>query len=47
MSPNSLPDIRRVGRHVSINIGHGMLGWTFAMGSAERITNQLVQGAAA
>lgn len=45
MSPTSLPDIRQVGRHVSINIGHGMLGWTFAMGSGERIANQLVQGA--
>lgn len=47
MSPNSLPDIRQVARHVSINVGHGMLGWTFAMGSAERITHNMLQGAAA
>ena len=47
MSPTSLPDTRQVSRHVSINVGHGMLGWTFAMGSAEHIASQLLQGAAA
>ncbi|QJQ32590.1 FAD-dependent oxidoreductase [Sphingomonas lacunae] len=47
MSPTSLPDIRQVSGRVSINIGHGMLGWTFAMGSAERIAKQLLQGVSA
>lgn len=45
MSPNSLPDIRRIGPCLSINVGHGMLGWTFAMGSAERIAHAIFQGA--
>jgi len=36
MTANSLPIIRRVAPRVTINIGHGMLGWTYAMGSAER-----------
>ena len=37
MSPNSLPLIRRVSAQVVMNIGHGALGWTFAMGSGERV----------
>lgn len=37
MSANSLPLIRRVSARVAVNIGHGMLGWTFAMGSGERL----------
>lgn len=37
MSANSLPLIRRVSTRVAVNIGHGMLGWTFAMGSGERL----------
>lgn len=36
MTANSLPIIRKVAPRVTINIGHGMLGWTYAMGSAER-----------
>jgi D-amino-acid dehydrogenase len=36
MTANSLPIIQRVRPRVSINIGHGMLGWTYAMGSGER-----------
>lgn len=37
MTPSSLPMISRVQPRVLINTGHGMLGWTYAMGSAERI----------
>jgi D-amino-acid dehydrogenase len=36
MTANALPIIRKVTPRVTINIGHGMLGWTYAMGSAER-----------
>lgn len=36
MTANSLPIIRKVAPRVTINAGHGMLGWTYAMGSAER-----------
>lgn len=37
MTANSLPIIRRATKRVAINVGHGMLGWTYAMGSAERV----------
>ena len=37
MSANSLPQIRRVAPRIAVNIGHGMLGWTFSMGSGERL----------
>ena len=37
MTANSQPIIRRVTARVAINAGHGMLGWTFAMGAAERL----------
>lgn len=36
MTPNSLPVIERIAPRLSVNLGHGMLGWTWAMGSAER-----------
>jgi D-amino-acid dehydrogenase len=36
MTANSLPISRRVQPRVVVNVGHGMLGWTYAMGSAER-----------
>ena len=36
MTVDSLPIIRRVAPGISVNLGHGMLGWTYAMGSAER-----------
>jgi D-amino-acid dehydrogenase len=36
MTANALPIIGKVAPRVTINIGHGMLGWTYAMGSAER-----------
>lgn len=44
MSANSLPQIRRVNARVAVNIGHGMLGWTFAMGSGERLATALLDG---
>lgn len=36
MSPNSVPVIRRPRERVILNVGHGMLGWTLAMGAGER-----------
>ena len=36
MTPSSLPVIRRQGADVVLNVGHGGLGWTFAMGAGER-----------
>ena len=43
MTANSLPIIKRVSPCLAVNIGHGMLGWTYAMGSAERVS-RLVMG---
>ncbi|MBS0254435.1 MAG: FAD-dependent oxidoreductase [Proteobacteria bacterium] len=43
MSPNSLPRIARVAPRVSVNVGHGMLGWTYAMGSAERLARMVAE----
>jgi glycine/D-amino acid oxidase-like deaminating enzyme len=34
VTPNSIPLIERHGA-ITINVGHGALGWTYAMGSAE------------
>jgi D-amino-acid dehydrogenase len=42
MTPSSLPIVCRVRPGLSVNIGHGMLGWTFAMGSAERLANAML-----
>ncbi|MBV2208370.1 MAG: FAD-dependent oxidoreductase [Thermomonas sp.] len=36
VTPQSTPEIRLAGEGLVLNIGHGMLGWTLAMGSAER-----------
>ncbi|MDB5671462.1 MAG: hypothetical protein JWO25_2421 [Alphaproteobacteria bacterium] len=36
MTPSSLPIVTRARERIFLNIGHGMLGWTFAMGTAER-----------
>jgi D-amino-acid dehydrogenase len=36
MTPSSLPIIRKAAASVVLNVGHGGLGWTFAMGAAER-----------
>jgi len=38
MTPDSLPVIERIDARISVNLGHGMLGWTWAMGAAERAT---------
>jgi D-amino-acid dehydrogenase len=37
MTPSTLPILSRVRPKVLVNSGHGMLGWTYAMGSAERV----------
>ena len=42
MTPNSLPIIRRAREGVILNVGHGALGWTYAMGAAERAARLLV-----
>ena len=42
MTPNSLPIIRRARKGVVLNVGHGSLGWTYAMGAAERASRLLV-----
>lgn len=42
MTPNSVPIIRRVRPDVVVNVGHGMLGWTLAMGSGERALDVLL-----
>lgn len=41
MTPRSLPIIARPRPDILLNVGHGMLGWTFAMGAAERTANLL------
>ncbi|MEZ5681666.1 MAG: FAD-dependent oxidoreductase [Erythrobacter sp.] len=38
MTPNSQPITRMLEPGLAINSGHGMLGWTLAMGSAERLS---------
>jgi D-amino-acid dehydrogenase len=45
MTANSLPIMRRTSPRVTINIGHGMLGWTYAMGSAERVAHLMEEWA--
>lgn len=42
VTPQSSPVIRRVGDALVLNIGHGMLGWTLAMGSGERAATLLL-----
>ncbi|WP_298672774.1 FAD-dependent oxidoreductase [uncultured Sphingomonas sp.] len=42
VTPSSLPIIRRARSRISLNVGHGMLGWTFAMGSAERVARMIL-----
>lgn len=38
-TPNSQPVIRRASKRIAINTGHGSLGWTLAMGSAEQLAS--------
>ena len=42
VTPWSSPIIRNLGDGLACNIGHGMLGWTLAMGSGERALQQLL-----
>ncbi|MDZ3831646.1 MAG: FAD-dependent oxidoreductase [Sphingopyxis sp.] len=42
MTPHSVPIIAEAADGIFLNVGHGMLGWTFAMGAAER-TARLVE----
>lgn len=42
VTPWSSPIIRDLGDGLGCNIGHGMLGWTLAMGSGERAVQQLL-----
>lgn len=44
MTPNSVPIIARPHPRLVLNIGHGMLGWTLAMGAAERTAALLERG---
>ena len=41
MTPNSAPIIRWVDAGLGLNVGHGMLGWTLALGSARRLARAL------
>ena len=41
-TPASSPVIRLAGDGLVLNIGHGMLGWTLAMGSGERAARRLL-----
>lgn len=38
MTPDSQPITRMLEPGIAVNAGHGMLGWTLAMGSAERLS---------
>lgn len=43
MTPSSLPVVCRARARIALNVGHGMLGWTFAMGSAERAAQLILE----
>ena len=43
MTPTSLPIIRKERGGVVLNVGHGGLGWTYAMGAAERAAALMVE----
>ena len=43
MTPSSVPIIRRVQPNIAVNVGHGMLGWTLAMGAGERALDVLLE----
>jgi len=46
MTASSLPRIERVSLRLAVNIGHGMLGWTYSMGCAERLASVVLEGVA-
>ncbi len=41
MTPSSMPIVRQVQDRIVFNVGHGMLGWTLAMGAGERAAELL------
>jgi D-amino-acid dehydrogenase len=43
MSPTSVPIISRPHPQLVLNVGHGMLGWTLAMGAGERAASLVLQ----
>lgn len=44
VTPSSVPIIGKAGaENLFVNIGHGMLGWTLALGSASLLTSQIEQ----
>ena len=43
MTPSSVPIIQRVQPNIVVNVGHGMLGWTLAMGAGERALGVLLE----
>ena len=46
MTPSSFPIIRREKGGIILNVGHGALGWTYAMGSGERAAALVTDGVA-
>ena len=44
VTPWSSPEIRNVAEGLACNLGHGMLGWTLAMGSGERAVALAMHG---
>ena len=40
VTPNSLPITRMLAPSLAVNIGHGMLGWTLALGSGQVLAEQ-------
>ena len=42
MTPDATPRIARPHPRLAYNLGHGMLGWTMAMGSAERLARLIL-----
>jgi D-amino-acid dehydrogenase len=45
MTPSSLPVIRKARPGFVLNVGHGALGWTYAMGAGERAADLLLERA--
>ena len=45
VTPDSLPIVERRGP-ITVNIGHGGLGWTYALATAEQAATMVVQGTA-
>lgn len=43
MTPDAQPRIARPHPRLAYNLGHGVLGWTLAMGSAERLARLVVE----